>query len=146
MNRHGPFFRGLPKRQKQQLQRCQGRTNGAAENSIQIPGNACFAPEFLERATHSLAHRGPDDSGSIILLDAVPEPPGNWLCATRLAILDLSALGHQPMQDKATGNWIAYNGQIYNLREKLFFLCVMKVTTVCGIKLRFRGCRPVHQD
>jgi asparagine synthase (glutamine-hydrolysing) len=36
---------------------------------------------------------------------------------TRLAILDLSKLGHQPMQDRETGNWIVFNGEIYNFRE-----------------------------
>ena len=35
----------------------------------------------------------------------------------RLAILDLSPLGHQPMNDPATGNWIVYNGELYNFRE-----------------------------
>ena len=35
----------------------------------------------------------------------------------RLAILDLSPLGHQPMQDPATKNWIAYNGEIYNFKQ-----------------------------
>ena len=50
-------------------------------------------------------------------LTLIPAPLGNWFCATRLAILDLSALGHQLMQDKATGNWIVYNGEIYNFRE-----------------------------
>jgi asparagine synthase (glutamine-hydrolysing) len=79
--------------------------------------NAHLAPELLERATRSLAHRGPDDSGSIILHDTVPEPLEIGLGNTRLAILDLSALGHQPMQDKETGNWIVYNGEIYNFRE-----------------------------
>jgi asparagine synthase (glutamine-hydrolysing) len=79
--------------------------------------NAHLAPELLERATHSLAHRGPDDSGSIIVQDAVPDPLEIGLGNTRLAILDLSALGHQPMRDKATGNWIVYNGEIYNFRE-----------------------------
>jgi asparagine synthase (glutamine-hydrolysing) len=79
--------------------------------------NAHFAPELLERATRSLAHRGPDDSGSIILHDTVPEPLEIGLGNRRLAILDLSPLGHQPMQDKETGNWIVYNGEIYNFRE-----------------------------
>ena len=36
---------------------------------------------------------------------------------TRLAILDLSAAGHQPMRDARNGNWIAFNGEIYNFRE-----------------------------
>jgi asparagine synthase (glutamine-hydrolysing) len=35
----------------------------------------------------------------------------------RLSILDLSSLGHQPMQDPETGNWIIFNGEIYNFRE-----------------------------
>jgi asparagine synthase (glutamine-hydrolysing) len=35
----------------------------------------------------------------------------------RLAVLDLSPLAHQPMHDPETGNWIVYNGEIYNFRE-----------------------------
>ena len=35
----------------------------------------------------------------------------------RLAILDLSPAGHQPMMDPGTGNWLAYNGEIFNFRE-----------------------------
>ena len=35
----------------------------------------------------------------------------------RLAILDLSPLAHQPMHDAETGNWIVYNGEIYNFRD-----------------------------
>ncbi|MBI3016263.1 MAG: asparagine synthase (glutamine-hydrolyzing), partial [Candidatus Tectomicrobia bacterium] len=42
-----------------------------------------------------------------------------FLGSTRLAILDLSANGHQPMPDPATGNWISFNGEIYNFRELL---------------------------
>ncbi len=78
--------------------------------------NASVPAEILDRATRSLAHRGPDDSGTIILRDpdrAIEVGLGN----RRLAILDLSPQGHQPMCDPATGNWIVYNGEIYNFRE-----------------------------
>src|ERR1700751_5262745 len=68
----------------------------------------------LERGTQSLAHRGPDDSGTIVVRDVENEI---GLGNRRLAILDLSPLGHQPMQDLETGNWIVYNGEIYNFRQ-----------------------------
>ena len=71
----------------------------------------------LERATRSLAHRGPDDSGTVIIRETVPEAVEVGLGNRRLAVLDLSLLGHQPMQDSETGNWITYNGEIYNFRE-----------------------------
>src|SRR5215472_7826648 len=72
--------------------------------------------ECLESATRSLAHRGPDDSGTEII--RVPERNLEiGLGNRRLAVLDLSPLGHQPMHDPATGNWIVYNGEIYNFRQ-----------------------------
>ena len=71
----------------------------------------------LEQATRSLAHRGPDDSGTILLHETQPEPVEIGLGHRRLAILDLSPLGHQPMHDPVTGNWIVFNGEIYNFRE-----------------------------
>jgi len=71
--------------------------------------------ERIEKATLSLAHRGPDDSGSVIL--AVPGGGTIALGNRRLAIFDLSPAGHQPMQDAASGNWIVFNGEIYNFRE-----------------------------
>jgi asparagine synthase (glutamine-hydrolysing) len=62
-------------------------------------------------------HRGPDSRGEW------RSPDGHcWLGATRLAIVDLSPTGAQPMTDPATGNVIVTNGEIYNhraLREKL---------------------------
>jgi len=71
----------------------------------------------LEQATRSLAHRGPDDSGTVLLKEIQPEPLEIGFGHRRLAILDLSPLGHQPMQDPITGNWIVFNGEIYNFRE-----------------------------
>jgi asparagine synthase (glutamine-hydrolysing) len=62
----------------------------------------------------ALSHRGPDDQGVVSL-----EAGGRWvsLGSTRLAIIDLSPAGHMPMQDPSSGNWIAYNGEVYNFRE-----------------------------
>src|SRR5437660_70011 len=75
-------------------------------------------PEGLvERATQSLAHRGPDDFGTIKLRDSTDESVEIGLGNRRLAILDLSPLAHQPMHDAETGNWIVYNGEIYNFRD-----------------------------
>jgi asparagine synthase (glutamine-hydrolysing) len=62
-------------------------------------------------------HRGPDSRGEWT------SPDGRcWLGNTRLAIVDLSPTGAQPMTDPATGNVVAVNGEIYNhraLREQL---------------------------
>src|ERR1700674_1650795 len=82
-----------------------------------IGRNAQVSAEVLERATRSLTHRGPDDGGTVILHDSGPRSVEIGLGNRRLAILDLSPLGHQPMNDPATGNWIVYNGEIYNFRE-----------------------------
>lgn len=71
--------------------------------------------ERFGRALDLLSHRGPDDrgvwSGSDVLLGH-----------RRLSILDLSAAGHQPMIDRASGAIIVFNGEIYNhveLRKEL---------------------------
>jgi asparagine synthase (glutamine-hydrolysing) len=82
-----------------------------------IGRNARVPTDVLERATQSLAHRGPDDSGTVILRDSRREAVEIGLGNRRLAILDLSPQGHQPMNDPATGNWIVYNGEVYNYRE-----------------------------
>jgi asparagine synthase (glutamine-hydrolysing) len=82
-----------------------------------IARNASIAEGILERGTKSLAHRGPDDSGTILLRDSAPVPVEIGLGNRRLAILDLSPLAHQPMHDPETGNWIVYNGEIYNFRD-----------------------------
>lgn len=79
--------------------------------------NARVPEGLLERGTASLAHRGPDDSGSVLLQDSQRASVEVGLGNRRLAILDLSPLAHQPMRDAATGNCIVYNGEIYNFRE-----------------------------
>jgi asparagine synthase (glutamine-hydrolysing) len=59
-----------------------------------------------------IAHRGPDASGEWL------SPDGRlWLGNTRLAILDLSPTGAQPMVDPANGNVLVVNAEIYNHRE-----------------------------
>jgi len=82
-----------------------------------VAQNARIPDGLVERATHSLAHRGPDDSGTVVVRDATNGEVEVGLGNRRLAILDLSPLAHQPMQDARTGNWIVYNGEIYNFRE-----------------------------
>ncbi|MEO7166289.1 MAG: asparagine synthase (glutamine-hydrolyzing) [Chthoniobacterales bacterium] len=56
-----------------------------------------------------IAHRGPDAAGEWTSADR-----RFWLGNTRLAILDLSPTGAQPMVDPATGNVIVANCEIYN--------------------------------
>ena len=59
-------------------------------------------------------HRGPDDRGVVRCEFLGGEVVlGN----TRLAIIDTSPAGHQPMNDPETGNWITYNGETYNFKE-----------------------------
>ncbi|QGY38997.1 asparagine synthase (glutamine-hydrolyzing) [Pseudodesulfovibrio cashew] len=62
--------------------------------------------------TATLSHRGPDDRGIW-----VEEAKGVGLGHTRLSILDLSPLGHQPMQSSCGRYVVAYNGEIYNHAE-----------------------------
>ncbi len=63
------------------------------------------------RAAQLINHRGPDHSG-----EYVDECFGVGLVHKRLAVIDLSESGHQPMQSK-TGHVIIFNGEIINYRE-----------------------------
>jgi asparagine synthase (glutamine-hydrolysing) len=68
----------------------------------------------VSAAVSALEHRGPDNTGSEI------RPLGQgWigLGHRRLSVLDLSALGHQPMTHAPTGATIVFNGEIYNFRR-----------------------------
>ncbi|QAZ69597.1 asparagine synthase (glutamine-hydrolyzing) [Solidesulfovibrio carbinolicus] len=83
--------------------------------------NGSVGGEELERATRqmtdTLHHRGPDSSG--VWCDA---KVGVGLGHRRLAILDLTPTGHQPMISKDGRYVLVYNGEIYNaeaLRREL---------------------------
>ena len=64
---------------------------------------------IAERMQGSLVHRGPDDSG--VWVDA---STGIALAHRRLAILDTSTAGHQPMHSSSGRYVIVFNGEIYN--------------------------------
>ncbi len=78
----------------------------------------------------SVAHRGPDDSG-IVMLDENPRLcsfnsgdnlllEGNFhagFAHRRLSIIDLSVRGRQPMSNDTGELWITYNGEIFNYLE-----------------------------
>ena len=69
-----------------------------------------------QRMLDVLAHRGPDDAGAITFTpdgDAAPIALG----ARRLAIIDLSPAGHQPMESSDGRYAIVLNGEIYNYVE-----------------------------
>src|ERR1700687_4421351 len=75
-----------------------------ALSSYQVKGS-------LRSMLDAQLHRGPDDGGSTVIW-AGSATVG--LGTRRLAIQDLSPLGHQPMVNEATGDILVYNGEIYN--------------------------------
>jgi asparagine synthase (glutamine-hydrolysing) len=64
----------------------------------------------LEKLIAGVKHRGPDDEGTLIR-------HGVGLAHARLAIIDTSPLGHQPMELSDESVAITYNGEIYNYEE-----------------------------
>jgi asparagine synthase (glutamine-hydrolysing) len=69
-----------------------------------------LSPILLKRMTDAIAHRGPDGEGHWI--------EGNvGIGHRRLAIIDLSPAGHQPMISADHRYVLSYNGEIYNYRE-----------------------------
>ncbi len=77
-----------------------------------IFGPSAAAPSPIAAMVRSQRHRGPDDSG------VYRDPRATAVLGhNRLAILDLSAAGRQPMSDPSGRWWLAFNGEIYNYRE-----------------------------
>ncbi|MDF5717165.1 MAG: asparagine synthase (glutamine-hydrolyzing) [Rhizonema sp. NSF051] len=68
--------------------------------------------KIIQQMQTALQHRGPDDSGIYISSDRQAA-----LAHTRLAILDLSPRGHQPMSTADGRYWITFNGEIYNFQQ-----------------------------
>lgn len=68
--------------------------------------------EELMDMSSKIIHRGPDDEGIFISDDKRV-----GLVSRRLAIIDLSEMGHQPMQYKKR-YWIVFNGEIYNFQQE----------------------------
>lgn len=69
-------------------------------------------PRLVADMIGRIRHRGPDDTG------LWSSPRANCVLGhARLAIIDLSPTGHQPMLDPETASCIAFNGEIYNYRE-----------------------------
>jgi len=72
--------------------------------------NNPVSPAILQRMTDAIAHRGPDGEGHWI--------EGNvGLGHRRLAIIDLSPAGHQPIASVSQRYVMVYNGEVYNYRE-----------------------------
>ena len=83
------------------------------------------------RMATALAHRGPDDSGEWADADA-----GVAFGFRRLAIIDLSQAGHQPMTSHSGRFTIVFNGEVYNFEE------VRRQLLAVSPEIRFRG----HSD
>lgn len=74
-------------------------------------------PRILQRMRRVMRHRGPDGEGDWIDLQGRV-----GLCHVRLAIVDLSATGRQPLHSACGNLTLVFNGEIYNWRELREFL------------------------
>jgi asparagine synthase (glutamine-hydrolysing) len=98
-----------------------------------VPGSQRLSAVRASRVLNRLRHRGPDDRGWLMYSRGCLRTGHDWdatqtadcdllLLHRRLSILDLSALGWQPMSTSCRRYSIVYNGEVYNyveLREEL---------------------------
>jgi asparagine synthase (glutamine-hydrolysing) len=77
---------------------------------VNTAGSHPVDSDLLTRMTESIRHRGPDDGGIWI-----EGPVG--LGSRRLAVIDLSPKGHQPMTNEDGSLVIVFNGEIYNFQS-----------------------------
>jgi asparagine synthase (glutamine-hydrolysing) len=72
----------------------------------------------VRRMMAAMVHRGPDDEGYEFLdVGSREVGPFAGFGFRRLAILDLTSAGHQPMFNPNTGDCLIFNGEIYNFRR-----------------------------
>lgn len=69
-------------------------------------------PALVTRMRDTMVHRGPDDAGAWASADGRVQ-----LAQRRLAIIDLSPGGHQPMTDASGDLTVTFNGEVYNFME-----------------------------
>ncbi|HSS74905.1 MAG TPA: hypothetical protein VLK53_15200, partial [Gaiellaceae bacterium] len=69
-----------------------------------------IADAELRAMNDLIRHRGPDDGGQYV-------EQGLGLANRRLAIIDLSPAGHQPMANEDGSLLLVYNGELYNFLE-----------------------------
>jgi asparagine synthase (glutamine-hydrolysing) len=93
---------------------------------IVVGGRDRVDPLALRTMSETLRHRGPDDNGYLLWSPGCPAITGRradlgdgrvGLAHRRLSILDLSALGWQPMSSSDGRYYIVYNGEVYNYVE-----------------------------
>jgi asparagine synthase (glutamine-hydrolysing) len=73
---------------------------------------------IMHRMLAAQAHRGPDDEGiRVFNPDCAEASPCAALGNRRLAIIDLSPSGHQPMSSTDGRVCVTFNGEIYNFRD-----------------------------
>lgn len=63
----------------------------------------------IEAMVSAMRHRGPDDSG-------IYQDGSMAMAMDRLAIIDITPAGHQPMSNREGSIWIVYNGEMYNFQ------------------------------
>ncbi len=79
---------------------------------VGFAGRRTIEPEQIERMRDTMTHRGPDDLGLWVSSDRMVA-----LAQRRLAVIDLSPGGHQPMTDRTGRIHVTFNGEIYNFRD-----------------------------
>jgi asparagine synthase (glutamine-hydrolysing) len=79
---------------------------------VAIAGRDADEPGLIERGLNAIRHRGPDGEGVWRSKEGRAA-----LGHARLAIVDLSDAGRQPMRSADDRGVIAYNGEVYNFRE-----------------------------